>query len=776
MFPESSLKILIVSDDEFDRHYLSDDQFVILDATSASDALRICRTESIDLILLNSLFLGSSELSLIAEIKTTFGSSSPPILVMTSEESESIAVQALEQGAEDYLIRSQVTASRLNCVVRKAIENAHLKRELAQTQQALHESQRYSQRLTEAIPGILYIYDLVENCNVYTNCRVTDLLGYTPEQVREMGSDILPKLIHPEDLDRVPLHFSQFQTARDDQMFEFEYRMRNAQGEWCWLHTQEVVFRRSTDDGTPDQILGIAQQVMQRKMAELSLARSNERFELAADAINSLIYELDLTTGWVERTRGLVNVVGYLPEEAEPTAQWWQDLIHPDDLNSTTLNELIEQVKHLDRYKGEYRVRHKDGHYVWVQEQGIIVRDGARQPIRIIGNTNDISQRRAAEQALRESEAKFRRLADSNLIGIFFADFTGRIYEANDAFLDLLGYTHEELEAGILNWQTMTPPGYEAQAQEVEAQLRASGIAVPSEKEYFHKDGSRVPILIGTAILEGHERDGYSICFVMDLRDRKRALQEREKLLIEAQTARAEAESINRSKDEFLAVVSHELRSPLNSILGWAKLLQARTYDPETVSRALSTIERNAQAQSQLIEDLLDVSRMIHGNLRITLAPVHLAPIVEIAIANVQLAADAKEIIVRSQIEQSINLVLGDPHRLQQVITNLLTNAVKFTPNGGRVHVMLGIAIDDSSIVEIAVRDTGKGIDAEFLPHVFDRFTQAESDSSRSKDGLGLGLAISRHLVELHQGTIRAESPGTNQGAVFTVRLPLILD
>jgi len=652
MCSESSLKILIVDDNEFDREiyrrYLSN-EFSILEATSASDALNTCRTEAIDLILLDFLLPDSDGLALLGEIKTIFGLLHPPIVMMTGQGSESIAVRALKQGAEDYLVKSQVTAEILKNAVRRAIENAQLKCDLAQTQQQLHESQRYIHRLTEAIPGILYIYDLAEERNVYINRQITDLLGFTPEEVREMGSDVLPKLVHPEDFDRVPLHLSQFQTARDDQVFEFEYRMQNAQGDWCWFHTQEVVFRRSPN-GTPDQILGIAQQIMQRKQVELSLARSNERFELAAEAIGSLIYEVDFTTGRVERTRGLFNVVGYLPEEAEPTVQWWQNLIHPDDLASIDEAALIEQLKTVDRFQHQYRVRHKQGHYVWVHDQTVIVRDENRQPIRMVGNTTDIS-------------------------------------------------------------------------------------------------------------------------------DRIGAIQEQERLFAEAETARAEAEAANRSKDEFLAIVSHELRSPLNSILGWAKLLQARTYDAETVSRALSTIERNAQAQSQLIEDLLDISRMIRGNLRISLAPVDLAPIVETAIANVQLAADAKEISLRLlhrvELPQTI-AVIGDSDRLQQVVTNLLTNAVKFTPNGGSIVVLLGIAIDNPSIVEVAIRDTGKGIAPEFLPHVFDRFAQAESDSSRSKNGLGLGLAISRHLVELHNGTIYAESPGVNQGATFTVRLPLI--
>lgn len=768
MFPDSSLRILIVNDGEFDREtyrrYLSVFSCTIVEANSVRSALELCCTASIDLILF-------SEITLIEEIKTAFGALHPPMILITRQGNESIAVQALQQGAENYLIADYITSEILEITIRKAIEQFQLKRELAQTRQDLEENQRFVQQLTESIPGILYIHDLTTHRNVFINRQIAAVLGYTPEQIQEMGSDVLPKLIHSDDFDRVPRHLAQFESALDREVFEFEYRMRTAQGEWLWFHSQEVVFERSSE-GAPIQILGLAQEIMQRKTLELSLTRSNERFELASDAIQSLVFDLDLLTGQVERTRGLVNVVGYLPEEAEPTIAWWHDRIHPDDLMALKRTGFLERLKHEDRFEGEYRVRHRDGHYVWVQECSIVVRDAERRPIRLVGNTTNISDRRSAEQALRESEAKFRRLADSNLIGIFFADFTGRIYEANDAFLNLLGYTRAELTAGALNWMTLTPPGYEAQTQAIEAQLKATGVAPPAEKEYYHKDGSRVPILLGTAMMEGHEQDGYSVCFVVDLRDRKRAIQEREQLLAAAEAARLEAEAANRTKDEFLAIVSHELRSPLNSILGWAKLLQARNFEPGTVNRALAIIERNAQVQAQLIEDLLDVTRMSRGALRIALTSVDLAPIVETAIATVQLAADAKGVVLRSHIEQSINPVLGDPHRLQQVVTNLLTNAVKFTPNGGSVDITL--TVTDSSTVEIIVQDTGKGIEPEFLPRVFDRFAQASLDSAR-KDGLGLGLAISRHLVELHKGTIRAESAGVDQGATFTVTLPLVI-
>ena len=254
--------------------------------------------------------------------------------------------------------------------------------------------------------------------------------------------------------------------------------------------------------------------------------------------------------------------------------------------------------------------------------------------------------------------------------------------------------------------------------------------------------------------------------------ERKRAEEERAQLLAREQAARAEAETANRMKDEFLAVLSHELRSPLNPIIGWSGMLRTQKLNAATTARALETIERNAKLQAELIEDLLDVSRMIRGKLSLNVCPVNLIPIVQGAMETVHLAATAKSIRLESVLNPAVGLILGDPNRLQQIVWNLLSNAIKFTPSGGRVEIKLDCT---GSYAQIEVSDTGKGIEADFLPYVFERFRQADSTSTRSQNGLGLGLAIVRHLTELHGGTVRVDSPGEGQGAIFTVKLPLMI-
>ena len=258
-----------------------------------------------------------------------------------------------------------------------------------------------------------------------------------------------------------------------------------------------------------------------------------------------------------------------------------------------------------------------------------------------------------------------------------------------------------------------------------------------------------------------------------EIGERKQAEERLRISLAQEQIARAEAESANRLKDEFLATVSHELRTPLNAIIGWSQVLRSGRIDEPTAARAVETIERNAKSQAQLIEDILDVSRAITGKLRLNIGSVDMASVINLAIDSMQLAADSKNIHLAVTLDPKARHTSGDSSRLQQVVWNVLSNAIKFTPSGGRVEVQLERA--DSNL-QVTVSDTGQGIRSDLLPFVFDRFRQGDGSSTRRHTGLGLGLAIVRHLVELHGGTVQAESPGEGLGSRFTIRLPLASD
>ncbi|HEX8144706.1 MAG TPA: PAS domain-containing protein [Pyrinomonadaceae bacterium] len=385
---------------------------------------------------------------------------------------------------------------------------------------------------------------------------------------------------------------------------------------------------------------------------------------------------------------------------------------------------------------------------------------------------HDITERKQAQDALKHESELMRALMDNIPDAIYFKDTESRFTRVN-RHAPYRGNISSEEVIGKTDFDFFVEEHARA-AYEDEQQIISTGVPIIDkiEKETY-TDGSttwlsttKVPIFDEAGRVTG------IVGISRDITERKRAEEERIQLIRE-QAARAEAEASNRRKDEFLAVVSHELRTPLTPILGWASILRKGGFDEATLAHGLETIERSARSQQQLVEDLLDVSRIITGNLRLNLTSLEIGPVAEAAIDAMRQAAEAKGVRILYERELVTERVNGDPERLQQILWNLLANAIKFTPSGGSVAVSLMRA---RSCLEIRVSDTGQGIRPEFLPHVFDRFRQADSSTTRSYGGLGLGLAIVRHLVELHGGTVRAESAGVGEGATFTVTLPLASD
>lgn len=989
--------------------------------------------------------------------------------------------------------------------------------------------------------------DLLTGQAIWSEQHFT-MLGYEPVTTGEATEEMWMSRIYPDDLERVIQEWQQ--SRQENRFYRTEYRVIRADnGEISWLaalgnFTYDRNGQAIRSIGVLFDISDRKRDEAERKQAEAALRESEERFRLVTHAVNGLVFDWNLQTNEVYRSEKLYQLVGIKPEDAPPSASWWQERIHPVDyarLQSQAI-EMFNSGNPL--YEAEYRVLHADGHWVEVWERGCLIRDQQGQVIRLVGSTVDITERKRTEQALRqaeerlrvalqnapitvfnqdcelkytwlhnpvlydlnemigkgdrdflppedaeilmrvkqrvletgigtreeikltrnetnyyydltveplrdvnntivgitcaaidisrlkqteinlrESEARFRGVVESNMVGILFWEASGCITDANEKAVQMLGYSREELQSKQVQWQDITPPEFHELDAAMVAQILATGICPPFEKAYIRKDGTKVPILIGCGLLPGYSDRGVAyfidiserkqaaealreseerlqialkganlgtwnydltdgkliwsdrckamfglpvevemnyalfleavhpedrqqidqavtqaiaqqqdydvemrtlgadgtlhwvrsigrvyrnqqglpvrmagvalditarkqaeaalhqseerlrlaqraagaglwdwdivnnhvtwseeyyqiygldatvtpsydtwlasilapdreqadqatrealahrtnlnvefrilhptqgICWisaigqtfcdadgqpkrmtgiVLNITNRKQAEAEREQLLAREQVARQEAERANRIKDEFLAVLSHELRSPLNPILGWSKLLQSRRLDAEKTAQALAVIERNAKLQSELIEDLLDVSRILQGKLRLNVVNVDLAATIKSAMETVRLAAEAKSIQIQQQLDFNIAPVFGDSARLQQVVWNLLSNAVKFTPQGGQVDVRLE---QHGHQAQITVSDTGKGIAADFLPYVFDYFRQADGTTTRKFGGLGLGLAIVRHLVELHGGTVEAESLGEGQGATFTVRLPLI--
>ncbi|MGG6270453.1 PAS domain S-box protein [Leptolyngbya sp. AN03gr2] len=661
-----------------------------------------------------------------------------------------------------------------------------------------------------------------------------------------------------------------------------------------------------------------------------SEALNQNFFETSADCVKVLDLE-----GRLVSMNGpglcLMEIADFAPFIGKVWADFWQDPHHE------SARTAVETAKagQLGRFSGFCRTA--KGTAKWWDVVVAPIMDAHGKPKQLLSTSRDVTTQHQAEQALQESDARLRCFVDSNIVGVIVADLGGDLIEANDAFLHMTGYSRADLQAGTLRWSEMTPPEWADVDHRAIAEIRETGSCAPFEKEYWRKDGTCVPVLVGVSRLPGVQEKCF--CFVLDLTERKqteatlRASHERLALLnatssqllahqqsetlidqifqqlaeplkldfyfnylvdgdpplpserkmmrlnayrgfsaeIAAQFERLaigdavcgfvaltqqpmildsvqqsidprtelirslgatayasypllvngqligtfsfasrrrtqftpeeqtllrvvcdqvattlerlrlvkslqqqteELTQANRIKDEFLAVLSHELRSPLNPILGWTKLLQSGKLQGAKITEALNTIERNAKLQSQLIEDLLDVSRILRGKLVLNVATVDLASTITTALETVKLAAEAKAIQIQTQFEPFLEPVSGDAGRLQQVVWNLLSNAVKFTPTEGQVSIRL---TKTEGQAQIQVTDTGKGISSDFLPYVFERFQQEDGSTTRKFGGLGVGLAIVRQIVELHGGTVSATSLGEEQGATFTVRLPLLL-
>jgi PAS domain S-box-containing protein len=411
----------------------------------------------------------------------------------------------------------------------------------------------------------------------------------------------------------------------------------------------------------------------------------------------------------------------------------------------------------------------------WISISGFPVLDRNHEITGGVITCRDITDRKQNEQRLRESEERLQLGVQVGGVGIAKFDYASNTVTLSPEVAVMYGISLDELtvtrdrvhdtfhpddraELEQIIQQVIDPAGAGWFADEHRVMWQTGEVRwLNVRKQVFFDRSGEVP------------RPQYAILAAVDVTDRKRAELERIQLLAEAQAAREEAEAANRSKDQFVAIVAHELRSPLNSVMGWAKLLRTRKLEESVMAKALETIVRNTEAQVQLVEDLLDMSRMVRGTLQIQMVPVHWGGVIEAALDLVRPMAEAKQIELEVQLA-AIPQISGDFNRLQQIAVNLLTNAIKFTPNQGRVSVYLERV---EAQVHLRVCDTGKGIAAEFLPFIFEQFQQGQENTG-AKDGLGLGLAIVKNLVELHGGTIAADSPGLGQGATFTVRLPIL--
>lgn len=531
--------------------------------------------------------------------------------------------------------------------------------------------------------------------------------------------------------------------------------------------------RLQLDDGTSPKILLSIQDMTERLQFQTVLRHSEGRYRRLFEAAHDGILILDSVTRQIaDANPFMTELLGYAKDELLGKELWEIGLLADEQASHASFRQLQQQgsVRYesvpLESKSGEKReVEIVANRY---EEDGKAV---------IQCNIRDITERRMAQEALRESEERYRTLFELGPVAVYSCDDTGVIQQFNRRAAELWGRepapgdTDERFCGSFKLFRS--DGSFMPHEQCPMAEMVSGKISVVNDMEVLieRPDGSRITVIVNIRPLKNEHGKvvGAINCFY-DITERKRFESERVAQADRELSLRMEAENANRSKDIFLATLSHEMRTPLNAIVGWINILKRSGYTEKDLQEGLDVIERNTKAQVQLIEDVLDVSRIVSGKLRLEIRPCELSEVIAAGIDAVRPAAEARGIALNVQLDPAVTQTRCDAVRIQQVVWNLVSNAVKFTPKGGQVSITL---TREHSGVQMQVSDSGQGISSDLLPYVFDRFRQADSSTRRKFGGLGLGLSIVKHIIEMHGGTIAAASPGEGLGSTFTVRLPI---
>ncbi len=685
-------------------------------------------------------------------------------------------------------------------------------------------------------------------------------------------------ILHPDDLTRTEQAWEH--SLRTGEPYEIEYRLRHRSGEYHWMLARALPIRNEAGD--IERWMGTCTDINDQKIMQAELQDAQLRLEGTLTAAEIGTWTWDIQADRVHADRNFARMFHVSCEVANggPISAYL-DVIHPDDRPAVQAH-IAESLATGKPYDYQYRLRYRDGSIRHIQARGKIDVDSDGKPAWMPGVVLDVTQQKLAEESRRRTEFQFRTIAESNVIGIMQYRFDGTLVKVNDALLRMLGYTREEFELGGLSWRTLTPPEWAEADRKSQEILQAKGSVEAYEKEYFRKDGSRLPVYIGAANYQGARDEG--IAYILDISESKKAqsaLRESEiqfrtmaenipqlawmadadgwifwynnrwfeytgttfdemqgwgwekvhhpdfveavkgkyhEQIVRQQVAwedlfplrgadgeyrwflsravpirdrdgqitrwfgtntditlQREAEialeQANRRKDDFLAMVAHELRNPLAPISTAAQLLVKAGADTDIVRKYSEIITRQVRHMTDLVDDLLDVSRVTRGLVSIDKAELDIKDAIDSAIEQSRPLIESRHHRLSVRLVPEHAAVLGDRTRLVQVLTNLLNNAAKYTPMGGHIRLDMEVV---TSCVCIHVADNGIGMEAKFLPHVFDLFAQAERTPDRSQGGLGLGLALVRSIVTQHGGNVTVKSDGPGKGSTFTLTLPLL--
>jgi len=830
--------ILIVDDSPEDcelyRQYLLRDweyQYTFVVAQLGQAGLELWQLHQPDIVLLDYRLPDLDGVEFLTQLQIMTRQSFLPVIVVTGLGNEAIAVQAMKAGAQNYLVKGGITAEELRLAVNGAIENLQLRTQLqqriekerliAQITGKIYKSLNFNEILQTTVSEVrqflqtdrVIVFQLHSDGSgkviaesvgtqwqpvlasiISDPCLAEDyieryrqgLLNQDPSSVENYieryrqglvtaNTDIYDGTIDPCHVELL----AQFQIRANlvvpilhDNYFWGTLIAHHcaAPRQWQQLEIdllQELATQVSIALRQAEALQQAQNELAERKRSEEDLRQSQEFNQRMLDSSSDCIKVLDLEGRLLYMNEGgicLLDIDDITPYLNTEWCSFWQDGAR----QTAEAAIAVAKAGELGRFQG-YCPTTK-GTPKWWDVLLTPIRNTAGQVVKLLRISRDITDYKSAEDAIRQSEARYRYLAEAIPHLVWTCDANGACDYVNQRLCEYTGLTFEQaLKFGWLS---------AVHSEDVESSQNVWSTAVKNSTFYKHEyrfrrnsDGSyRWHLILGLPLKDEQGRVVKWFGTCTDIHDQKELEIERDRILQLEQVARNEAERANRIKDEFLAILSHELRSPLNPILGWTKLLQSRKLDPNKTAEALATIERNAKLQTQLIDDLLDIARILRGKLSLNADTVNLTFVIEAAIETVRTAAVAKSILIHPVL-RNIGQVSGDAVRLQQVVWNLLSNAIKFTPSGGRVEIRLERLGDQAQII---VTDNGKGINRDFLPHIFESFRQEDVSITRKYGGLGLGLAIVRHLIEAHGGTVSADSPGEGQGSTFTVSLPLL--
>ena len=625
------------------------------------------------------------------------------------------------------------------------------------------------------IPGFVFEWDLATGA-VTRSAGLASLVGWTPEEVAATP-DWWRARIHPDDVaDAVARSDAVAAGTRDVE--QLQYRVRARDGAWvvAWEHLTAI----RDAAGRTTHVVGAVVDVSAQVAAQARAGASERRLGAALGALNGFVYEWDMATGVVVRTEGLERVVGFAPHQVPADATWWQSRGHPDDVAAARAKGdafLATDGSHVDL---RYRVRHRDGHWVWVWDHMRVVRDERGTVTHVLGCTIDVTAQVEAQARLDDAERRLRLATHAVGMGRWSVDVAGDVATLDDTAFAILGIDARSPDLPVAElWARVHPDDVGALRARLEAVEAAGGGSWDAEvRVRVAADATRSVRVVGhseTDPASGAPVRRIGIVHDVTAARRTEAALRASEAQARASEARAEAalreaQAANAAKDQFLAVLSHELRTPLAPVLMLTGMLLRSGELTGAVREHVATIKRNVELEVKLIDDLLDLTRIARGKLELTVGAVDMHAATRDVLQMVLPDAAQRRVGVTVALDAAPAVVTGDAARLRQVLWNLVRNAVKFTPAGGQVTVR---SRTEAGRFVLEVLDTGIGIEAHVLPRIFHAFDQGDARITKQFGGLGLGLAISQALVALHDGTLVAESAGRDAGATFRLALPL---